>query len=118
MKSILTTITAITSLAVMSCAGQPSPTGPTAAVIDKALLDSATVLVIDSTEHRFDFMPGAHQMLVYHDSIVIVSRWIQAISPSSKTGTFYLTIYADENPDSARMKLVKVTTEISEETEI
>ena len=49
MKSILTTITAITSLAVMSCAGQPSPTGPTAAVIDKTLLDSATVLVIDST---------------------------------------------------------------------
>lgn len=74
MKSILTTITAITSLAVMSCAGQPSPTGPTTAVIDKALLDSASVLVIDSTEHRFDFMPGAHQMLVYHDSIVIVSR--------------------------------------------
>ena len=37
------------------------------------------------------------------------NRWIQAVSPSTKTDTFYLTVYADDGPDSARMKLVKVT---------
>ena len=74
MKNILTSITAIIALAVMSCAGQPSPDGIRTMVIDQTVLDSAAVLVIDSTEHCFDFMPSAHQMLVYHDSIVIVSR--------------------------------------------
>lgn len=34
-------------------------------------------------------------------------RWIQAISPSSKTGEFYLTVYADDESTSSRMKLVK-----------
>lgn len=39
-------------------------------------------------------------------------RWIQAISASKEKGTFYLTVYADDGPDSARMKVVKVTPEI------
>lgn len=36
------------------------------------------------------------------------NRWIQAISPSSETYAFYLTVYADDDCKSARMKLVKV----------
>lgn len=37
-------------------------------------------------------------------------RWIQAISPSKQQGDFYLTVYADDDCNSARMKMVKVTT--------
>ena len=44
-------------------------------------------------------------------------RWIQAISPSVEAGTFYLTVYADDDCNSARMKLVKVTPQLSEETD-
>lgn len=40
------------------------------------------------------------------------NRWIQAVSASKEKGTFYLTVYADDGPDSARMKVVKVTPEI------
>ena len=35
-------------------------------------------------------------------------RWIQAISPGTETGVFYLTVYADDDSSSARMKLIKV----------
>ena len=71
--------------------------------------------------HAYHTYPTYILVLDWNGNLVSTyhyGRWIQAISPSSKTGTFYLTVYADENPDSARMKLVKVTTEISEETEI
>lgn len=36
-------------------------------------------------------------------------RWIQAVSPSKETDAFYLTVYADDDCNSAQMKLVKVT---------
>jgi hypothetical protein len=44
-------------------------------------------------------------------------RWIQAISPSQTPGTFYLTVYADDDSNSARMKLVKVVPRPIEETD-
>lgn len=44
-------------------------------------------------------------------------RWIQAISPSQTPGKFYLTVYADDDCNSARMKLVKVIPQLSEETD-
>lgn len=34
-------------------------------------------------------------------------RWIAGISPSKEKGRFYLTVYADDDRKSARMKLVK-----------
>ena len=44
-------------------------------------------------------------------------RWIQAISPSTETGVFYLTVYADDDSSSARMKLIKVVPRPVEETD-
>ena len=44
-------------------------------------------------------------------------RWIQTISPSQTPGQFYLTVYADDDCNSARMKLVKVIPQLSEETD-
>lgn len=47
----------------------------------------------------------------------IFDRWVQAISPSMETGRFYLTVYADDDCNSSRMKLVKVTPRMPEETD-
>ena len=44
-------------------------------------------------------------------------RWIQAISPGTETGVFYLTVYADDVSSSARMKLIKVVPRPVEETD-
>lgn len=92
MKSVLKIMaTLFVSLAV-SCADQATPTVPNVTVIDQTVLDSATVLVIDSTERRFDYMPGANPMLVYKDSILIVSRSEQ------NYGEPILSLYDRGNP--------------------
>ena len=44
-------------------------------------------------------------------------RWIQAISPSQTPGAFYLTVYADDDCSSVRMKLVKVTPRLEAESD-
>lgn len=36
------------------------------------------------------------------------NRWVHYISPSSQPGSFYLTVYADDDSQNASMKLVKV----------
>ena len=65
--------------------------------------------------HAYHTYPTYILVLDWYGKVVNTyryDRWIQAISPSTETGTFYLTVYADDAPDSARMKLVKVTPEI------
>ncbi|MBR0046388.1 MAG: hypothetical protein IJP75_05825 [Bacteroidaceae bacterium] len=88
-KNVLIIMAVLVSGAVISCAGKASSDGFETTIIEQAVLDSATMLVVDSTERCFD-------------------RWIQALSPSAETGVFYLTVYADDAPHSARMKLLKV----------
>ena len=65
MNNVLNIMATLFVSLAASCADQATPTVPNVTVIDQTVLDSATVLVIDSTERRFDYMPGANQMLVY-----------------------------------------------------
>lgn len=74
MKHVLNIMAALISLAATSCAGQPSSGGVRTTVIDSSVLDSATVLLVDSTDHRFDPVGDAHVMLVYRDSLLIASN--------------------------------------------
>ena len=92
MKNVLNIMATLFVSLAASCADQATPTVPNVTVIDQTVLDSATVLVIDSTERRFDYMPGANQMLVYKDSILIVSRSEQ------NYGEPILSLYDRGNP--------------------
>ncbi len=74
MRKILKTVAALTLLVAASCVGQPVSDEALNSVIDQAVLDSAAVLVADSTDHRFDHLPDTNVMLVYRDSLLIVSR--------------------------------------------
>lgn len=111
MKSVLKIIAVLFLFAAASCAdaNKTSPDIQTT-VIDQTVLDSATVLVIDSADQRFAHIVNSNQMLVYQDSLLIVSH-------SQTPGTFYLTVYADDDSNSARMKLVKVVPRPIEETD-
>lgn len=76
MKSVLKIFAVLISFAAASCAdaGKTSPDGIRTTVIDQTILDSATVLVIDSIDQRFASITDANQMLVYQDSLLIVSH--------------------------------------------
>lgn len=54
----------------------------------------------------------AYILLINWDGRLVDSyrynRWINAISPSSEKGRFYLTVYAEDDSRNADMKLVKV----------
>lgn len=78
MRTILKTMAVPILFAATSCVGQPVSDEAMNHVIDQAVLDSATVLVVDSTDHRFEHLPNANGMLVYKDSLLIVSRSFQA----------------------------------------
>lgn len=77
-KNVLIIMAVLVSGAVISCAGKASSDGFETTVIEQAVLDSATMLVADSTERRFDRLTDAHVMLVYHDSLLIASNSVQA----------------------------------------
>lgn len=76
MKSVLKIIAVLILFAAASCAdiNKTSPDGIRTTVIDQAVLDSATVLVVDSTDQRFASLTDANMMLVYKDSLLIVSH--------------------------------------------
>ena len=76
MKNVLKIIAVAISFAAASCtdANKTSPDGIRTTVIDQAVLDSATVLVVDSTDQRFASLTDANMMLVYKDSLLIVSH--------------------------------------------
>lgn len=76
MKNVLKIIIVVISFAVASCAdaNKTSPEAIRTTIIDQAVLDSATVLVVDSTDLRFSDITDANMMLVYKDSILIVSH--------------------------------------------
>ena len=75
MKSVLKIIAVLILFVAASCAdaNKTSPDIRTT-VIDQTILDSATVLVIDSIDQRFAHIVNANQMLVYQDSLLIVSH--------------------------------------------
>ncbi len=50
MKNVLNIMATLFVSLAASCADQATPTVPNVTVIDQTVLDSATVLVIDSTE--------------------------------------------------------------------
>ena len=94
MKTVLKIIAVVISFAAASCAdaNKTSPDGIRTTVIDQAVLDSATVLVVDSTDQRFTNITDANTMLVYQDSILIVSRSEQ------NYGEPILSLYDRGNP--------------------
>lgn len=73
MKNILRLIAVTALFAIASCADLGLLNGIESTVIERAELDSATMLVVDSTQ-TFDNLPNANQMLVYQDSILVVSN--------------------------------------------
>jgi len=77
-KILVTMMVFVLTIAVQSCAGKASSDGFETTIIEQAVLDSATMLVVDSTERRFDRLTDAHVMLVYHDSLLIASNSVQA----------------------------------------
>lgn len=94
MKSVLKIIAVAISFAAASCtdANKTSPDGIRTTVIDQTVLDSATVLVIDSADQRFAHIVNSNQMLVYQDSLLIVSH-------SQKTyGEPIISLYDRSNP--------------------
>ena len=80
MKNVLKIAAVLISFAATSCAndGKASYDGIRTIVIDQSVLDSATVLVVDSTDRRFEHIDGAGTMLVYKDSLLITTNKIQA----------------------------------------
>ena len=94
MKSVLKIIAVAISFAAASCAdaNKTSPDGIRTTVIDQAVLDSATVLVVDSTDQRFAPITDANTMLVYKDSLLIVSHSEQAY------GEPIISLYDRGNP--------------------
>lgn len=78
MKVLSLTMTALILCVAISCANQSSPQGYMSTVIKKEMLDTAKVLVMDSTEHRFDQLSDISQVLVYHDSLIITSNKYKA----------------------------------------
>lgn len=93
MKSVLKIIAVLILFAAASCAdaNKTSPDIQTT-VIDQTVLDSATVLVIDSADQRFAHIVNSNQMLVYQDSLLIVSH-------SQKTyGEPIISLYDRGNP--------------------
>ena len=61
--------------------------------------------------HDYHTYPSYILMLDWNGNLIDAyrfDRWIQAISPGTETGVFYLTVYADDDSSSARMKLIKV----------
>ena len=94
MKSLLKIIAVAISFAAASCAdaNKTSPDGIRTTVIDQAVLDSATVLVVDSTDQRFAPITDANTMLVYRDSLLIVSHSEQAY------GEPIISLYDRGNP--------------------
>ena len=94
MKSVLKIIAVAISFAAASCAdaNKTSPDGIRTTVIDQAVLDSATVLVVDSTDQRFASLTDANMMLVYKDSLLIVSHSEQAY------GEPIISLYDRGNP--------------------
>lgn len=94
MKNVLKIIAVAISFAAASCtdANKTSPDGIRTTVIDQTVLDSATVLVIDSADQRFAHIVNSNQMLVYQDSLLIVSH-------SQKTyGEPIISLYDRSNP--------------------
>ena len=94
MKNVLKIIAVAISFAAVSCtdANKTSPDGIRTTVIDQTVLDSATVLVIDSADQRFAHIVNSNQMLVYQDSLLIVSH-------SQKTyGEPIISLYDRSNP--------------------
>ena len=94
MKSVLKIIAVLILFAAASCAdaNKTSPDGIRTTVIDQTVLDSATVLVIDSADQRFAHIVNSNQMLVYQDSLLIVSH-------SQKTyGEPIISLYDRSNP--------------------
>lgn len=73
MKNLWNIIAALLVSLAMSCADKESPMTANVAIIGQEVLDSATVLVVDSTEHWFENVGDASVMLVYQDSLLIVS---------------------------------------------
>ena len=94
MKNVLKIIAVVISFAAASCAdaNKTSPDGIRTTVIDQAVLDSATVLVVDSTDQRFASLTDANMMLVYKDSLLIVSHSEQAY------GEPIISLYDRGNP--------------------
>lgn len=74
MKTPSMTMTALISCVVISCTGQSSPQEFTSTVIEKEMLDSATVVVVDSTDHRFDSLSDIIEAQVYQDSLIIAKN--------------------------------------------
>lgn len=94
MKNVLKIIAVAISFAAASCtdANKTSPDGIRTTVIDQTVLDSATVLVIDSADQRFAHIVNSNQMLVYQDSLLIVGH-------SQKTyGEPIISLYDRSNP--------------------
>lgn len=74
MRKVIIAIVTIISCTLVSCVSNDSSNdGVRNITVDQSVLDSATVLVIDSTEQRFEKMRDA-LMLVYHDSIIIANN--------------------------------------------
>ena len=94
MKSVLKIIAVLILFAAASCAdaNKTSPDGIRTTVIDQAVLDSATVLVVDSTDQRFTNITDANTMLVYQDSLLIVSHSEQSY------GEPIISLYDRGNP--------------------
>lgn len=74
MKKILEMMAVLILFAAMSCNTPESSEDSMTSIIDQTALDSATVLVADSTGYWFAHVSDAHVMLVYHDSLLIVSN--------------------------------------------
>ena len=93
MKSVLKIIAVLILFAAASCAdaNKTSPDIQTT-VIDQTVLDSATVLVIDSADQRFAHIVNSNQMLVYQDSLLIVSHSYQTY------GEPIISLYDRGNP--------------------
>ena len=75
---------------VIACTDKAS-TNANESVIEQTALDSATVLVVDSTDYRFDSLPDAPTMLVYNDSILI------ATNRYTEYGEFIISLYDIKN---------------------
>ena len=79
MKNILKIVTVLIPFVAISCADTDKTLsdGIRATIIDQSVLDSATVLVVDSADRRFEHIDGANTMLVYKDSLLITTNKFQ-----------------------------------------
>ena len=79
MKNILKIVTVLIPFVAISCAdtNKTLSDGIRATIIDQSVLDSATVLVVDSADRRFEHIDGANTMLVYKDSLLITTNKFQ-----------------------------------------